>query len=352
MGADEAGRLAALRRYRILDTEPEQAFDDLVLLASQICRTPIALISLVDSDRQWFKSRLGVAVTETSRDVALCAHAIQQRDLFVVPDATQDARFRDNPLVQSEPHIRFYAGAPLITPDDHALGTICALDHVPRTLTPEQRAALAALGRQVVAQLELRKNLDALSVALQARDRAEDDQDRLVLELRSALDGVKKLSAFMPYCSACQINMVIPADPAAIADVTDGVMGVLRNKAWPEDKAIEVELALQEALANAIRHGCGGDRSKRIQCCVTNDESGEVVIVIRDPGTGFDLASVPSPLEGENIFKPSGRGIYLINELMDEVRFADEGREISMRKRPARADSPPVTTKAAPPAIE
>jgi serine/threonine-protein kinase RsbW len=155
----------------------------------------------------------------------------------------------------------------------------------------------------------------------------------------------------MPYCSACQINMVIPADPAAIADVTDGVMGVLRNKAWPEDKAIEVELALQEALANAIRHGCGGDRSKRIQCCVTHDESGEVVIVIRDPGTGFDLASVPSPLEGENVFKPSGRGIYLINELMDEVRFADEGREIRMRKRPARADSPPLISKAAPAAI-
>jgi anti-sigma regulatory factor (Ser/Thr protein kinase) len=352
MGADEAGRLAALRRYRILDTEPEQAFDDLVLLASQICGTPMALISLVDADRQWFKARVGVSVAETSRDVAFCAHAIAQAGLFVVPDALVDARFRENPLVLSDPRIRFYAGAPLVMPDGHALGTICVVDHIPRELTPELRAALDALRRQVVAQLELRKNLDELSAALQARDRAEDDQDRLIVELRSALDGVRKLSAFMPYCSACQINMVIPADPAAIASVTDGVLGVLRNKAWPEDKAIEVELALQEALANAIRHGCKGDRSKRIQCCVTNDESGEVVIMIRDPGTGFDVASVPSPLEGENIFKPSGRGIYLINELMDEVRFADEGREIRMRKRPARADSPPVISRAAPPVIE
>jgi anti-sigma regulatory factor (Ser/Thr protein kinase) len=348
MGADEAGRLAALRRYRILDTEPEQAFDDLVQLASQICGTPMALISLVDADRQWFKARVGVSVAETSRDVAFCAHAISQADLFVVPDALADARFRENPLVLSDPRIRFYAGAPLVMPDGHALGTICVVDRIPRELSPGQRAALDTLRRQVVAQLELRKNIDELAAALHARDRAEDDQGRLVLDLRSALDGVKKLSAFMPYCSACQINMVIPADPAAIAEVTDGVMGVLRNKAWPEDKAIEVELALQEALANAIRHGCKGDRSKRIQCCVTNDESGEVVIVIRDPGTGFDLASVPSPVEGENIFKPSGRGIYLINELMDEVRFADEGREIRMRKRPDRVGSPIARVQASP----
>ena len=332
MGADEADRLAALRRYRILDTDPEQRFDDLALLASQICGTPIALISLVDRDRQWFKARVGFDMPQTSREVAFCGQAIAQAGLFVVPDALQDARFRDNPLVRADPGIRFYAGAPLVTGDGHALGTICVLDREPRVLTTAQLAALEALKRQVMAQLELRVSLDELAGALAARDRAEKDQDRLIAELRGSLDSVERLSSILPYCSTCEINMVVPADPAAIVGVTDGVTQLLRSKAWPAEKAMEVELALQEALANAVRHGCGEDPSKRVQCCVTHDEAGEVLIVIRDPGTGFDVRSVPDPLAGDNVFKPSGRGIYLINRLMDEVRFADEGREIRMRK--------------------
>ena len=332
MSAGEADRLTALRRYRILDTEPEQRFDDLALLASQICETPMALISLVDRDRQWFKARVGVDLPQTPRDIAFCHHAIRQPDLFIVPDALQDARFRDNPLVRAEPFIRFYAGAPLVTADGHALGTICVVDREPRSLTAPQQAALEALKRQVIAQLELRLSLDELAGALAARDQAERDQERLIAELRDALDSVDRLASLLPYCSECELTMVMPADPQAISGVTDGVTQLLRRKGWPEDKAIEVELALQEALANAVRHGCGGDPNKRVQCYVTHDASGEIVIVIRDPGTGFDARAVPDPLAGDNVFKPSGRGIYLINRLMDEVHFADEGREIRMRK--------------------
>jgi anti-sigma regulatory factor (Ser/Thr protein kinase) len=330
---DEAARLAALRKYRILDTEPERAFDDLTFLASQICGTPIALITLVDDHRQWFKSKIGVSIRETDRSIAFCAHAIQQRGIFFVHDALDDDRFRLNPMVQNEPHIRFYAGAPLITAEGHALGTLCVVDKVPRTLTAEQARALDALRRQAEAQLELRRNLDELETALVDRDRAEAEQNALVKELRHSLDNVGRLSALIPYCTNCAMNLVIPATPASIPTVSEGVVQLLQSKGWSEDEIIKVDLALQEALANSIRHGCKGDPTKQIQCCVTCDEKGELVIVVRDPGPGFDVSRVPDPLEGENILKASGRGVFLINQLMDEVAFADGGREVQMRKR-------------------
>jgi anti-sigma regulatory factor (Ser/Thr protein kinase) len=330
---NEGARLAALRKYRILDTDPEQAFDDIAMLASQLCGTPIALISLVDADRQWFKSRVGLSMTETSRSVSFCAHAIKQRDLYVISDARAIDMFRDNPFVSGEDGIRFYAGAPLVTASGHALGTLCVLDRVPRTLTVEQIDALQALRRQVEAQLELRANLVELDQALKARDHAEVEQTRLVGELRESLDNVRKLSALLPYCSECQFDMTIPADPRGIPTVTDGVTQVLQDKGWPEPRIIEVELALQEALANAIRHGCRGDVARSVQCVVTCDDNGEVLIVVRDPGAGFDATTVPDPLHADNVLKSSGRGIFLINQLMDEVDFKDGGREVQMRKR-------------------
>ncbi|HEX2457224.1 MAG TPA: ATP-binding protein [Vicinamibacterales bacterium] len=337
---DEKARLATLRHYRILDTEPEQAFDDLTLLASHICATPIALITLVDADRQWFKSRVGTSVTETARSVAFCAHAIEEPDdILVVPDALDDARFRENPLVTGELGIRFYAGAPLVTPEGQALGTLCVIDRVPRRLTAAQMEALDALRHQAEAQLELRRRLQELSEALAERDKAEQEQRRLNGELNEALQNVRRLSALLPFCSTCQINMVIPADPRAIHTVTDGVTHMLQEKHWDERKVMEVELALQEALANAIRHGCGGDPSRHLQCIVAVEDTGEAMIVVRDPGTGFDTTRVANPLAPENVLKPSGRGIFLINQLMDEVAFSDGGRELQMKKRRGGGDA-------------
>ncbi|MDB6053291.1 MAG: sensor hybrid histidine kinase [Verrucomicrobiales bacterium] len=155
--ADEARRLVALRDYDLLDTLPEQALDDLAALAAHICEAPISLISLVDENRQWFKSRVGLSIQETSRDVSFCAHALLEPGVLVVNDAAADERFAKNPLVTGEPHIRFYAGAPLFTPDGQALGTLCVIDKVPRQLTPYQLDALRILSRQVMAQFEVRR---------------------------------------------------------------------------------------------------------------------------------------------------------------------------------------------------
>ena len=155
---DEERRLRALRRLRVLDSLPERLFDDIVLLASEICGTPIGLISLIDTDRQWFKARVGLDATETPRSHAFCAHAIMAPDqLMSVADATRDPRFAANPLVTGDPNIRFYAGAPVVTPEGEALGTVCVIDTVPRELTASQRAALQALARQTAALLQARE---------------------------------------------------------------------------------------------------------------------------------------------------------------------------------------------------
>ncbi len=180
---NEIDRLAALYALDILDSAPEQDFDDIVALASNVCGTPMSLVSLLDTDRQWFKARIGTDLTETDRDMSFCAHAILGRDLMVVPDATKDPRFADNPLVRQDSGIRFYAGAPLITTDGFAMGTLCVVDKEPRRLDIEQMQALRALARQVISQMELRRHAVALAnttARLQELERRKDDLAGLI----------------------------------------------------------------------------------------------------------------------------------------------------------------------------
>jgi GAF domain-containing protein len=183
---NEKKRLNVLWQYDVLDTVPEAMFDDLTELAARICEAPIALISLVDEDRQWFKSRVGTSVSETSRDTSFCAHAITQPGLFIVADATKDARFARNPLVTTDPKIRFYAGAPLVTPDGYALGTLCVIDKVPRVLGPDQQRALTILARHVVSQLELRQRSRQLAEARQKQSHFQAELALLREQLKEA----------------------------------------------------------------------------------------------------------------------------------------------------------------------
>jgi GAF domain-containing protein len=189
---NESERLAALRSYKILDTKPEERFDELTRLAALICGVPISLISLIDTDRQWFKSRFGLDVQETPRAQAFCTHAIMQPDLFVVPDATKDERFADNPLVTGELNIRFYAGEPLAARDGHVLGTLCVIDHEPHTLTEAQKEALKIVGRLVIANFELKRDLQELRDALAGQDAIKSlpDEPSNLDEIISRLQGV------------------------------------------------------------------------------------------------------------------------------------------------------------------
>lgn len=180
---NEFKRLEALRRYQILDTPAEQAFDDFALLASTICGTPIALMTLIDEQRQWFKAAVGIGGTETLREHAFCAYTILGPEVMVVEDARQDTRFAANPYVMADPHVRFYAGAPLIDSEGNALGSLCVIDREPRPLPSSQKQALEALARQIIAQLEARLVSSMLA---------------------DSLTHIKTLRGLLPICAHCK----------------------------------------------------------------------------------------------------------------------------------------------------
>ncbi len=285
LSSDEAARLAALHQYKILDTEPEAAFDDLTQLAAQICGTPVALVSLVDACRQWFKSKVGMSVSETPRDVAFCAHTIREPDqILIVPDALADARFADNPLVSSEPHIRFYAGAPLITPRGYVLGTLCVIDYVPRQLSDAQVASLRALSRQVITQLELRCNLTKLACAALERHRTRNllsGQNHLLamiargtklLEVLEALARFIEHQSGEAYCSILLLDPermtlchgAAPSLPAAYGQMLDGLsltanLGFLSTAVYHKQPALVVDIATDQSWPEfrTLVLGCG-----------------------------------------------------------------------------------------------
>jgi PAS domain S-box-containing protein len=229
----ETARLAALRRYRILDTPQEPAFDRIVKLAALLLDVPIALISLIDADRQWFKSRYGLDVPETPRAIAFCDHAIRGSSILVVPDAKLDPRFCDNPLVTGEMHVRFYAGAPLVTPDGFALGTICAIDRSPRELNQQDAAILAALAEQIIHELEVRSALGELY-----REVAEGRRSARSLQGEGA-----KLAALLNATGNAVVTTDTDGQVASLNRAAEAMFGLDPGESvgWPMSRLVSTE---------------------------------------------------------------------------------------------------------------
>ncbi len=192
---NEEGRIKALRSYEILDSLPQQDYDDITQLASEICNTPISLISFIDAERQWFKSSYGIQIAETSKEHAFCARAILKPDeVMIVEDATKDARFKNNPFTTGEPQVVFYTGVPLVNDEGHALGTLCVIDNKPKTLTASQVRALKSLANQVMAQLELRRKVKELNVVALELKKSNEYLERFALmashDIKSPLTSI------------------------------------------------------------------------------------------------------------------------------------------------------------------
>ena len=250
---NESERLQALKDYEVLDTLPEMDFDDFTQIASHICGTPIALISLVDESRQWFKSRHGLDAPETPRDVAFCSHAILQDDVFVIPDSFEDERFHDNPLATGAPDVRFYAGAPLNTPTGQKIGTLCVIDNKPRSISPEQIAALEALARQVINQLELRLSKKQTEKTLEAKKIFFANMSH---EIRTPLNGIIGFTDLMfdqdlndeskrslEYINDCSKSLLM-----IVNDILD-VSKIDIGKLSLEDIPFDLDLSIQGAMS-------------------------------------------------------------------------------------------------------
>jgi two-component sensor histidine kinase len=288
---EEKDRLAALRRYAVLDTPCEADFDDIVRMAAHVCDTPVAVISLVDDRRQWFKAEVGLDVRETSLIESMCAQAIREPGLFIVPDASKDPRFDDNPVVKGKPHVRFYVGARLDTPEGLPLGALCILDTKARDdLTEAQKFTLGALARQVMTQLELRRAIAERDEALAAVHQAEQRQALLVRELhhriRNTLAMVQSLLGSTArssrtiddfyhgfsgrIASLAKTQTLLTEDywqTASLREMLENELHVFMGEGsrrvvldgppmtLTADLAIPVGMALHELASNAKRHG-------------------------------------------------------------------------------------------------
>lgn len=286
---NEVERLAALHLLNVLDTPPEKQFDDITRLVATICEVPIALVSLIDRDRQWFKSKFGIDAAETHRDWAFCAHAILGDSLFVVPDTAADERFRNNALVTGEPNIRFYAGCPLKSSDGFNLGTLCAIDRVPRQLTPVQIDALEILARQVVAQLLLRRQVDELANRLAERNRVEAELRASERRFRAIFDSTIQYTGLLD-----TDGTLLEANRTSLVSAGIDAADVIGRPFWDaiwwaHNPALQLELrdGIRRAAAGALvrfeaEHPLADGSVATIDFSISpiRDEDGRVVLLV------------------------------------------------------------------------
>ncbi len=365
----EALRLQALRSYGILDTPREAAFEDITKLASIICQTPIALISLVDADRQWFKSERGMGERETPLFKSMCAHALLDNDVLVVPDTREDARFSRNPLVTGESPLYFYAGALLKTPDGLPLGTVCVLDRQPRQLTDEQVDALRALARQTMAQLELRRALliaeesnryrsrlmaiaghdlkTPLRTAAYAIDKmrrhANVDTIPTLVTARDAIGTVARSLDELAALAAASKSASPDLQPLALEDVIHAVLGVWRQPA--RDKCLSLRhvptslrvrshstlltTLIGNLVGNAVKYT---ERGQVLVGC--RRRPGHAVVEVIDSGIGLNLEHPEDVFQAFRQADPGsdglGIGLWIVHRTAETL-----GCQVEVRPRPS-----------------
>lgn len=358
----EGERLQALHSYEILDTDPEKDFDDIAKLAANICDAPIALVSFVETDRQWFKAKVGLGVEETPIRASICSHVILANEFVEIPDTLEDPRTLDNPLCCGEPGLRFYAGALLQTEEGMPIGTLCVLDYEPRTLTPLQRDTIRVLARQVMAQLDMRKalniakllrqevdhrvknSLHSLSalVRLIGRQAASDETNQALSTINSRIEAVAALHAELyrtdagPVIDLAEYTRNLGTHFSAVAPHNVALELEVEPIEVSSRQAVAVGTLMNEFVANAFKHAFPGDRSGTVRIAITAADGGKSVrLVCRDNGIGFSAGSesesgigmkiaqvISSELQSELNVNSSSSGLAVWLQFPREYRYS------------------------------
>lgn len=309
---NEEQRLEWLRQCEILDTLPEEVFDEAVQLAATLCRVPTAVINFVDQDRQWTKAAVGQDKKEEHRHVSFCAHTIVERDLLEVPDACVDTRFSDNPWVTGEPFIRFYAGAPLVTSEGYGIGSLCVVDHIPRRLSGEQAAVLRLLARQLVGRVELIRHIALQKELIASREHLLRDLLAEVTEghLRLCLSPAALPLMLSPFAGSVRLSKT-----EGIRTLRQETARACEAAGMTDARSQDFQTAVGEAAMNAVVHSGSGMGS------VFLDTGGTVQVRIEDHGPGIPLSDLPKATlkRGYSTAGTMGHGFKMVLMTADRV---------------------------------